>query len=1462
MADSLGRIEYEVGADNDPLRREILESEAFLTDAFRRMDKLRARPEIDAETRQVMQDIAETRAALLALERKQTTLKVDGRAFKRVAGEIKQAKRDLEDLSQRKYELSVESRQWRDADRNIKEVNKSLNDNQIQNHRAADAVRKHEAQVAKLREQYAKLQREQRTLSAKRFPDVDTNRRLETLNKELEYTAHRVRSLGGSVDDIDVDIDHHNGILRRWGASISNIRVHLGVASLTLRQFGVVLTTLGPIIEGLVGSAAALVGSLGAGLMGAATVGAAGLTAFGITTIGLVQAVQPAMAELKNLTAGFAAVTEAEQQYGKGSKEVREAQKELNEMLKNSDPMVARFAKTLNAMGTEWQRMTGSTRRDFFGMMTSGARGLQDMLPMLARNLNETMAVARKGAEDWIDTFSSPAAQAKIDNLLGNFTSSLPSFMAGIGNLAEAFLNTISEASNSLDSLGGGFEQWTQGLLRTTQRADFGSTVEGWIDSMRSLGHFLQSTGQLMTSFFGAGKKAGDGLLETMSATFDRWSAGMRTVEGRNDLADFFQRSSEMAQRFFSALGPVLEIIFNIAQITAPITSAMLEITEAIAEVVTGFMSLDGVRPLLSAFATAVAGAFVVGRVLAFAGAIRGVLAMMGLMRAAAIPSMAAGIAASMGGVAASTAAAGKAATGFKGAMGGMLASINPVATGLVALGTAAFIAEMAWQDRQKQLHRTQQTLGVMNTTLSDSIYLETDLGRAFEDQAQALRERDKAWSKVPGALRAAKSATNDLRVAEEAYHEAVRRFGPRSEQAYRALLRVRTANTKDAEASHRANERLTGNFREQGEAIDAARESLAAANDELRDSRKRMTEGPTVAGGLRGSISAAAQDTATLTDELDQQADAELLLAQAQNTRWASLMNIGRIMQGLPEVTGRAAQELGEFARKFRGVPAAKRLIMTTNSKQAVGELSAVANQARNISGRRAVIRILADSGSAQEAIARLQRLVERTTQRQWRVAVGIVDRVSSPLAQIAARLLGVSRKNYTAKLDADEDGAVSAYEAVTGLAGRWDGSAWQAAFSATTGSVASAFSAAWSTGLRWAAQTFSATFGVNNQAGKAQGGPLGGVPGFAQGADERLMKRAMSQADRRAPRGVGGGARLTKPTYITAEESGHPEYVIATNPAYRSSNRNYLAAAANDLGMTVVDGFKKGGPLFGPRSEYEQMRHQIQLSESQFSNMQRHFEEQLALGARYPQPDLPDLIQQKRGTLRHVDNLLDHINDSMIKRLRRTSKTRVPKVPKKPKEPKAPKADAGQSAQRNYQQAMDRYRKDLNRWEERKSKRDQIKGRKNEARDQIPDMRRVMDDLKQERYGYELDLESLIRGDVGGGGGGTGGPTLEEQFGSFNQARFDLFKTMGGNFTPLAAGFGSRGASGFAVTQSGGGTLSAPAATLGGGGSGTGGEAARSTQQTFINNFAAPPPDAHTWSQELEWEAGAAAG
>jgi len=125
-------------------------------------------------------------------------------------------------------------------------------------------------------------------------------------------------------------------------------------------------------------------------------------------------------------------------------------------------------------------------------------------------------------------------------------------------------------------------------------------------------------------------------------------------------------------------------------------------------------------------------------------------------------------------------------------------------------------------------------------------------------------------------------------------------------------------------------------------------------------------------------------------------------------------------------------------------------------------------------------------------------------------------------------------------------------------------------------------------------ALNSVTSILGVVTPGGNAEGGvhySTRDPHGTTAGASGYMKQTAMGNARKRPMRSAMG--KFNEPTLLVGEEN-KTEYVIATNPAYRSQNKKYLAAAASELGMSIFDGKDVEGAAKGrhPRDYYSSAR------------------------------------------------------------------------------------------------------------------------------------------------------------------------------------------------------------------------------------------------------------------------------
>lgn len=1477
MAGELGTIGYDTEVDPSGISGGLARLEAEVKAALQGIDHEEATVTIDANTRALDQKIVATKArvnelkdelddtkssmeALAATETLSDTDKAQLKSYKADQAKLNKELREQNSIL-RDQQLARE--RTTKAASHIKTIIKDTEKLASTERRLRDASNasalahlKDAEAVEKMRGRYSALRNELNKLQGGRFrqklqlyDDVDLQR-MRTINAETAVLREHIRQLGGSTKELDDDVQKNNNIIRRWGSSLAGIRLQLGFTSLSIAQLGKALFVLGPIIFSVIGTLSALVGTGLQAVAGAAIAGGAALSGFALGAAGIAFALGPAIDQMKLATAASDAYNKAVITYGKNSDEAETAQKKMNNTLKNVDPAVANAASSLSKLKTRFQDLTDPTRRNIFDALANSLGRANALLPTFATGTNRVSAGLEQAGTNFGRAFDTKSMDTFIQKMMGMTARILPTLGSAFGNLADESAEAFQSAIPWVEKGADGFLKWTQRLNITK------GEVDDFMQSLESVIHFTASAGRTLWEFFTAGGDEGRDLLNDMTKGLDDLTRGMRSAEGQKGLDDFFGRSIDLAKDLFHVFSGLGGNLLKLSEAFEPSIELATEFLGFLLDIAKAIQDIPGLGTALN---VGVAAAIVSkllplgtlfkmlpGRIAATTVAMEGL-------------NVATGENALLGG-----AGAARGVGSLTGKLGMLAATAGRVAGPLGAI-----------------------VLGLRELDKETGVFGDGDIENRLSDFEQHIRDVS---------------------------------------QSYEGMLDI----------SQKAPDYFDDVFGE------------GAANDLSTTSRA-------VEGYGKG-----------LKDVID------------------DLVRAGKLNKMLR-----------------------LRIFVGTQGTEQVQKLT---RQAANLGGQRQVVNILANSDNAEQAVRRLQNLLDKLHGKDYRANISADDSKAFAAFKRVEAEGDKAEKPRTATIK--EQGGQQVFSSLNRIA------RFNIPDHTATVQVQDLATAALNNVKNLIAsipRSFTVTGHVNypsNMGPKFSGGV---IPGFATGGE---LRDAHAAARARPPAGPGGG-EFTTPRYIVGEEH-KKEYVIATNPAYRKANKGYLAMAARDLGYALVPGFAGGGSsygggsalrqdrkahyalslmfarrvhpakkiwngladstrlrnstqmrlalppgwvlaedgtimgtgnyagggipgfakggtpkkpkpghgnghgnghgggntpasvytpfdptpsidyLFGPRSTYEDLRHNIDTNEGAYSNLERSFSDRQSRGEVFSLTDLDPLRTMKKQTIAYVDQLSSWIDGTMLPTLKRAGNMQIsvkgvlPKPPHKDDEKydpgKKPDKDSfhGKNKDAEYQKALriwqdkktkkdNNYQDDLEKW---KTLKQELEDRKQSAKDYIPDLMRELEDLANERQGYVLDLEALDQGDLISQGGAGGLPSIDEQIATLSSARFDILKSFGGNFKPIAAAFGRAAApfgSGFGDAGVAG-ALGSPAtnsavldAIAGGGPSGggpgaagpgapaggvTSGDTGRSVVVNQTNNFPTPPPDPHTFARSTAYD------
>lgn len=1178
------KADIKIGADSKELDAEIAAAEALV----KKLDGKKARIQI------------ETRGGEAARAQLEAVRKLEA---KRAAEENKFARQRLQLAQQEARSRASLERQRLSEMANTEKAAYRENE---QRRLAGVNIAREAREVVQLQQEYAKLtdklenlhRRQGRTFG--REPKAKLELETAAAEAHMDEVMARLRAKGKHPPvNIRVDTDQGffkrqlfglrktaEGFLNNFSQGFGKAKINLGPLSISLRALIGVLATLGPLVVDVSAALVGLIGVLGTGLAGAAAVGGGILAGLALNFGGVFAAVKPVATEFKTAMQATSAYHKALLQYGAGSKQAATAQAKMNEVLKNSDPIVRKVAQASGHLGAEWRKLTTeSAHRNVGKILAEGVKTLDKLMPTLARNTNQTFDILGHRVGNLMKSLRTPAAVKIFDSLGKSANNFLDPMLRGLGHLGAAF-GHIAEAAARIFAgpAGRGFNRWASDIDKATQP---GNRLDAQIRKIgrnaSELMHFFSALGRVITTVLNGGSRSGERMTVSMTKALNRWNEFLKSPRGRTSMADFFTRAEKGARSLWGALAPLIASFVQWSNLLSPLTAGILKGIGFVANLVAAFTKLIGLGGPLAALGATIGVVFAVSKLAAFASLLGRIVTLM--RAAAAAGGVMAGAKTFFGGIGGALRGPGSMASGgaaagaeIRAAMiqggGAAAAEIRAamIGGGAAAAGESALAggaAGVAGGTRSVNLLKgigggaaAAETgmLGLSAATLGVGAALAVATGAIlyFHGKAMGLNETTKSLLRTDDAMNKAISDTAaslqdasrnavdaqqshlNLANAQREYNRVMKDGKATHAEQRQALLNLRQAELDDIDAKKR--------WRDQANAIgDAEKKQVQTARDSIDVRKKELAVAKQAVADAHVRGSTPADIAKKLQDQKNAQAAYNASLGeyvQAQARARVADLNRQRALALLPQLSSRAAQALQKLAQTAggKGVISQQIALRFTNP---AGVAQAATTALRSGVPKSLVLNIVANSKNAEDAIKKINA------------------------ARIALKHL---------RIDGDPSGATAAHNRVRGLrnvakvltilgnigpalAGHRRVSAFGNLFKILTvlGNSTPALSAY--NALKGLGDIVKNLIIRTVHQGKASGGPW--MPEEKQA--QRIAQRAQAAGQRTT---VGG--RYSRPTLLVGEED-RTEYVIATNPAYRSANVNYLAAAAADLGYNI---------------------------------------------------------------------------------------------------------------------------------------------------------------------------------------------------------------------------------------------------------------------------------------------------
>ena len=298
-------------------------------------------------------------------------------------------------------------------------------------------------------------------------------------------------------------------------------------------------------------------------------------------------------------------------------------------------------------------------------------RGMEPLVRKVAAAMGDVgigfaKAMQSKGFKDFRNAMESflPGAVRRLGDIFRQT-------IGGFGGILRGSIPFMQRVLGWLDKITKRFSDWANGPGADTAIDNFWKRTE---NSLKSVGHFLDSVWDLLKEVMSAGKGAGDSIFESMARGVDNWTKALQ--KNPDILKDWFTDALKFAEalgKLITGFGKLVDLLDN--SFTRSLATGFVTAIGTIAKVLGSLDKATGgaLGRNLGIIATAIGGLWIAAKV---ATGVKALGTALGLLRVGASVAAA-------GGAAGGAAAGGAAAGGLAGLVAGLRSRIGAAFRGL-----------------------------------------------------------------------------------------------------------------------------------------------------------------------------------------------------------------------------------------------------------------------------------------------------------------------------------------------------------------------------------------------------------------------------------------------------------------------------------------------------------------------------------------------------------------------------------------------------------------------------------------------------------------------------------------------------------------------------------------------------------------------------------------------------------
>jgi hypothetical protein len=443
--------------------------------------------------------------------------------------------------------------------------------------------------------------------------------RLGALNRELAEGQLRreVGTLGLALEDLGLKAEEAGTGGSGGGGGISSLAGSIG-------PLGMAAAAASPVILGLGGALASLVGSAGAAAGGAGALGTGVIGSLSVGLLSIVGVAKPMATEFKNVNKAMDTYTQTVSKFGPKSTQAAAAQKDLNQQIKaNGGPQIEQIIKRVDRLGEAWKKVTRPGQRALAGLINTGVTNAQEILPSVGKDVNQNVSAFADAAAKGIKELRQGGLLDILASLSHTFQRDIGPAIDAVSKLLLGFGNIARATGPYVDKLVGGIDGLATRFFNATKNTEgLHKTLSGLMGQLGSWVGLFAALGRVLFTFFSGGAAQGKGMVDTVTSLLNRWNDWMKSISGSKAMQSFFKDARELTSAFFHVLAPLIGAIGILLRTSMPAFTTAFKILRPIAEaifvVISDLSSLLGGKVVRGLLAVAAAWGLWTGAVAAF----------------------------------------------------------------------------------------------------------------------------------------------------------------------------------------------------------------------------------------------------------------------------------------------------------------------------------------------------------------------------------------------------------------------------------------------------------------------------------------------------------------------------------------------------------------------------------------------------------------------------------------------------------------------------------------------------------------------------------------------------------------------------------------------------------------------------------------------------------------------------